>query len=207
MAESKKAPLKAEDAEKVDRVLGHNADAPAAQAKADKIEALGGVKVADLELGDTDLNDPESVGQLQHPSLVGREQVEIAARAQDVDEKQTDTYEKVYVVRKSDYDARQVTGDWDEFHADNIRATRQFAVQVGLRPIEDGQFIGAETHKVELGGGNFADDKTAMDLRYGVKVRVAVSLTEAQEVGVRLDPKDPVQHLVDQGVPALTGKE
>lgn len=80
--------------------------------------------------------------QLQHPSAVGEPEIEIAKRSQDVDEYRSGEHRKVFVVQKNplgdDYD--------DAMHAANIDAMRQAMISQGLRPVEDGHFVGAEEH-------------------------------------------------------------
>ncbi len=89
--------------------------------------------------GAPDSTQPE---QMQKPSLVGESEVEIAKRSQDVHEAKSSEHRKVYVVQKNgagpDYD--------DDMHVRNIDAMRQEMIKQGLRPTEDGHFVGAEDH-------------------------------------------------------------
>lgn len=78
----------------------------------------------------------------QFPSTVGKPEVEIAKRSQDVDEAEANEHRKVFVIPVNpigdDYD--------DEVHARNIDAMRQGMVLQGLRPTEDGRFVEARPH-------------------------------------------------------------
>lgn len=80
--------------------------------------------------------------QAQFPSVLGEPEVEIAKRSQDIDEAQASEHRKVFVVQANpagpDYD--------DDMHARNIDAMRQAMILQGLRPTEDGRFVGAEDH-------------------------------------------------------------
>ncbi len=83
--------------------------------------------------------DPQ---QAQFPSALGAPEVEIAKRSQDVDEAEASEHRKVFVVPRNpqgdDYD--------DDMHRRNIDAMRQAMLLQGLRPTEDGHFVGAEDH-------------------------------------------------------------
>lgn len=67
----------------------------------------------------------------------------VAARSADVAETATSEHRKVFVIPKN-----PLVGDdyGDETHAANIDAMRQAMILQGLRPTEDGRFVGAEDH-------------------------------------------------------------
>lgn len=90
----------------------------------------------------------------QFPALDGKSGVEVAQRSADVTEDSTDTHKKVFVVRKADYDEETFN------HDPNVAATRQYLINQGMRPAEDGSFSGAEDNK----------DGRSVNLTYSVKV-------------------------------------
>lgn len=99
----------------------------------------GDAPAAAVDKKAADEGDPQ---QMQAPSVAGYPEVEIAKRSQDVDEPAASEHVKVFVVQKNplgeDYD--------DDVHAANIDAMRQSMILQGLRPTEDGRFVGAEDH-------------------------------------------------------------
>ncbi len=67
---------------------------------------------------------------------------QVAARSADVSETATSEHRKVFVIPKN-----PLADDYgDETHAANIDAMRQAMILQGLRPTEDGHFVGAEDH-------------------------------------------------------------
>lgn len=107
--------------------------------------------------------DGTPVALEQFPALSGAEQVEIAKRSQDVHVEATDTHRKGFVVTKQSWTENSDEGNAVR-HERNITATRQYLMQQGLRPVEDGRFVEAEDHQ----------DGLSVILWYEVKVRAAV---------------------------------
>lgn len=100
----------------------------------------------------------EEVKELQFPSLEGANDVEVAKRSQDVEEEATDTHEKVFVLLKADYES----ADKDALHFANLTAARQYLMNQGLRPSEDGEFTGESDN-----------GKRSVNLTYRIKVSPA----------------------------------
>lgn len=95
--------------------------------------------------------DPQ---ELQFPSDVGADEVEVAKRSSDLDnDDETTIHKKVFVIAPG----AELS---DEDHLDNIGAMRNQLINQGLRPVEDGEFVGVETNK----------DGVSQDFTYQVKV-------------------------------------
>lgn len=112
------------------------------------------------------------------------EQEEIAARSQDVREGASDEHRKVFVVQKNptgaDYD--------DDMHARNIDAMRHAMILQGLRPTEDGRFVGADEHP----------DGQSVCLTYAAKcVPAATATPEENTVWVTVEDQHTKGGLVD----------
>lgn len=97
---------------------------------------------------------------------------EVAERSPDA-ESAGDKFEKDFVVVKDKW----ADEDWQ--HEANIEATRQAAINAGVRPTEHGSFVGAEDHK----------DGVSLTLHYEVGA-VPAHEDEAPQVKVIEDPKN-----------------
>ncbi len=87
------------------------------------------------------LADPNAALAAEPDSGTARDAV-IAARSQDVKEAASSEHRKVFVIPKN-----PLSDDYGgETHAANIDAMRQAMLRHGLRPTEDGHFVGAEDH-------------------------------------------------------------
>ena len=78
--------------------------------------------------------------QDQFPSEHGDDALEVARRSADVHEERSDVHVKVFVVNANEEQT-------EEFHKRNVWAMRQYLISQGMRPTEDGHFVGAEDHE------------------------------------------------------------
>lgn len=102
---------------------------------------------------------------VQFPSLYGQPAVEVAERSADLDAARSRNHRKVFRVF-----------DWVEEgfnHADNMRATRQYMVSHGLRPVGDVSFVGAKPY-----------DERNTDLVYEVQAIPAQVATDPAQANV-----------------------
>ncbi len=106
-------------------------------------------KTAARQTAEPTTEQPED---MQFPSDAGEDALEVAKRSADVHEKESDVHRKVFVVNA---DEEQT----EEFHNRNIWAMRQYLIHQGLRPEEDGTFVGSEDH----------EDGVSVRLTYEVK--------------------------------------
>lgn len=119
----------------------------------------------------------QEVKQDEFPALHGEEEVEVAKRSQDVEAEATDTHEKVFVLLKRDYEPNP---DKEDLHNRNIAATRQYMIHQGLRPEEDGSFVGEEDN----------EDGESVNLTYAVRAVPAVVATDPEVSHAEAIPGD-----------------
>lgn len=108
----------------------------------------------------------------QFPSLAGRNDVEVAKRSQDVSASTSNSFKKVFVLTKRVWEGFDQASK-DIQHENNVLATRNFLINQGLRPLDDGKFVGAEDH----------EDGASINLTYSVGVEAAA-----------ISDKFPVEH-------------
>lgn len=84
-------------------------------------------------------DETERPEDMQFPSAVGENELEVSKRSADNTDEESEVHTKVFVVNA---DAEQT----EEFHQRNIWAMRQAMIHQGLRPEEDGEFVGSEDH-------------------------------------------------------------
>jgi hypothetical protein len=101
--------------------------------------------------------------QDQFPSEHGDDELEVARRSADTTEERTDTHTKVFVVPPG-------TDVTDEVHERNIWAMRQYLINQGLRPEEDGRFVGQDEN----------EDGVSIDLAYECSVQPAHVATDPE---------------------------
>lgn len=109
------------------------------------------------------------------------ENVEVAARSQDLAKTSSTTHEKVFVLLRRDWDE----ADQDKVHEDNTIGVRQYMVNNGLRPTGDVEFVGTEDVPGE--SPDLPDRKRSIGLRYRVKAIPAGSPDAPQ---VHIHPED-----------------
>lgn len=149
-------------------------------------------KVADPEFSDGTQQseaqlEKENPELLQSPSLVGEVDVEIAKRSADVPERESQEHRKVFVIpRGTNVETGDFGGEeYEQLHAANIDGMRQGMILAGLRPTEDGRFVGAEV----------SEDGTSFELTYAAECVPAVVATAEQNV-VAVTVED--QHRLDE---------
>jgi len=120
-------------------------------------------KHADVEItSGADVPADADVEAVQHPSLVGEVDVEVAARSADVVEHESTRHVKVFVLAPGIFDGRRFD------HDANFAATRQYMISQGLRPIGDVVFDDKTTNA----------DGVSIDLTYSVEATAAVVATD-----------------------------
>lgn len=99
--------------------------------------------------------------QDQFPSEHGDDELEIARRSADVHEERSGVHRKVFTVPPGTFVD-------DDVHERNVWAMRQYLIHQGLRPEEDGHFVGEEKH----------EDGVSINLVYEVSVQPAHVATD-----------------------------
>lgn len=99
----------------------------------------------------------------QFPSETGDDNLEIAQRSADVHEERSSVHRKVFVVPPG-------TELTDEFHERNVWAMRQYLINQGMRPEEDGHYADHETNA----------DGESIDVAYEISVQPAHVATETE---------------------------
>jgi len=106
------------------------------------------------------VEDPKD---MQFPSEAGEPELEISKRSADNLDEESETHRKVFTVPPG----TQLT---DELHNANVWAMRQYLMNQGLRPAEDGGFVGAEDNA----------DGVSLDLVYECQVVPAHVATDPE---------------------------
>ncbi len=151
---------------------------------------MAAAKKAAPKAADEPKRDVKGPGTSGEPGPVdanaGTDAEQVAARSQDVDEQATPVHRKVFVIPKN-----PLGDDYgDETHTANIDAMRQAMILQGLRPTEDGHFVGAEDHP----------DGQSVCLTYAcAAVPAATATPEQSQVRVTVDD----QHALDRQTAGL----
>lgn len=99
----------------------------------------------------------------QFPSETGDDALEVAQRSADVHEERSNTHTKVFVLPPD------AVVD-DDLHERNVWAMRQYLINQGMRPTEDGHYVGQETNA----------DGVSLDLTYECTVEPAHVATDPE---------------------------
>jgi len=105
--------------------------------------------------------DPEVA---QFPALIGKPDVEIAARSADVEDHESTRHVKIFVLAPGIFDGRRFD------HDANFAATRQYMISQGLRPVGDVVFNGKSVNV----------DGVSINLVYSVEATPAVVATDPE---------------------------
>lgn len=145
----------------------NEADRPAPEPE---LATSADVDAVTVDIAEGDHETLKVAAELQHPSLVGQADLEVAQRSADQHRAKSDEHVKDFVVGPmSRTEPARDFGSFD--HAANIDATRQYMIASGLRPVGDVVFEGWHNHP----------DGISRIARYVVKA-VPAAVAEGDEV-------------------------